>query len=81
MCWPSGCLVFKKLEDFDLTASFQLAWLRNNDSKLLKDFIATTRQVACESSAGRLPPEQPISGVNSKLRSKLRTREVRLSTN
>jgi DNA-binding transcriptional LysR family regulator len=81
MCWPSGCLVFKKLEDFDLTASFQLAWLRNNDSMLLKDFIATTCQVACESSDGRLPPEQPISGVNSKLRSKLRTREVRLSTN
>ena len=46
ICWPAGCVVFKKVKDFDLTASFQLAWLHANDSKLLRDFIATTRQVA-----------------------------------
>jgi hypothetical protein len=39
-------VVFKQLEDFDLAANLQLTWLRQNDSALLKEFVAATRQVA-----------------------------------
>jgi DNA-binding transcriptional LysR family regulator len=45
-CHPSDRVVFKQLEDFDLAANLQLIWLRKNDSSLLKEFTATTRQVA-----------------------------------
>jgi DNA-binding transcriptional LysR family regulator len=39
-------VAFKKLEDLDLPADLRLTWLRHNDSLLLKQFIAATRQVA-----------------------------------
>ncbi len=45
LCQPSDRVVFKKLEDFDLAANLQLIWLRDNDSALLKEFTATTRQL------------------------------------
>jgi DNA-binding transcriptional LysR family regulator len=45
LCHPSDRVVFKKLEDFDLAANLQLIWLRNNDSGLLKQFIAIARQL------------------------------------
>ena len=51
-CRPAG-VVFKKLEDLDLAANLRLTWLRHNDSALLKEFIAATRQVA--------PKSQPFS--------------------
>jgi len=44
-CRPGG-VVFRKLEDFDLAANLRLAWLRQNESALLKEFTALTRQVA-----------------------------------
>jgi DNA-binding transcriptional LysR family regulator len=44
-CRPAG-VVFKKLEDLDLSANLRLTWLRHNDSALLKEFTAATRQVA-----------------------------------
>jgi DNA-binding transcriptional LysR family regulator len=46
ICWPSRCVVFKQIQDFDLPAAFQLVWLRSNRSRLLADFIQATRQVA-----------------------------------
>jgi DNA-binding transcriptional LysR family regulator len=39
----SDRVVFKKLEDFNLAANLQLAWLRENDSTLLKEFVAAAR--------------------------------------
>ena len=45
LCRLSDRVVFKKLEDLDLAANLQLTWLRNNDSALLKEFTATTRQL------------------------------------
>jgi DNA-binding transcriptional LysR family regulator len=51
MCAPSECVILKKLVDFDLPASFQLIWLRRNDSKTLKDFVATARRVATRAKA------------------------------
>jgi DNA-binding transcriptional LysR family regulator len=53
ICWPSPCVVFKKLEDFDLTASFQLIWLRSNDSKVLMAFVTTTRRVVANAKSAR----------------------------
>ena len=50
LCHPSDSVVFKKLLDLDLAANLQLTWLRNNDSALLKEFTATTRQVATNTS-------------------------------
>ena len=44
-CRPDR-VVFKKLEDLDLAANLRLTWLRHNDSALLKEFTAATRQVA-----------------------------------
>jgi DNA-binding transcriptional LysR family regulator len=49
-CRPPGRVVFKKLEDFDLTANLLLTWLRDNDSSLLKEFIASTRKTASASA-------------------------------
>jgi DNA-binding transcriptional LysR family regulator len=46
LCHLSDCVVFKKLQDFDLAANLQLTWLRHNDSALLKEFTSTARQVA-----------------------------------
>jgi DNA-binding transcriptional LysR family regulator len=40
----SDRVVFKKLEDFDLAANLQLVWLRENDSRLLKEFVAAARR-------------------------------------
>lgn len=37
-------VVFKKLEDFNLAANLQLVWLRENDSTLLKEFVAAARR-------------------------------------
>jgi DNA-binding transcriptional LysR family regulator len=51
ICWPSPCIVFKKLEDFELTATFQLTWLRSSDSKALRDFVGTTRRVVSNARA------------------------------
>jgi DNA-binding transcriptional LysR family regulator len=45
LCNPSDRVVFKKLDDFDLAANLQLIWLRDNDSELLKEFTAITREV------------------------------------
>jgi DNA-binding transcriptional LysR family regulator len=39
----SDRVVFKKLEDFNLAANLQLVWLRENDSTLLKEFVAAAR--------------------------------------
>jgi DNA-binding transcriptional LysR family regulator len=50
-CHPSDRVVFKKLEDLDLPANLQLIWLRNNDSALLKEFTAITRQLCPQISA------------------------------
>jgi DNA-binding transcriptional LysR family regulator len=44
-CGPAG-VVFRKLEDLNLTANLRLTWLRQNDSALLKEFTAAARQVA-----------------------------------
>jgi DNA-binding transcriptional LysR family regulator len=44
-CRPAG-VVFRKLEDLDLAANLQLAWLRQNESAQLKEFTAVARQVA-----------------------------------
>ena len=52
-CRPPG-VVFKKFEDLDLEANLRLAWLRQNESSLLKEFTAVTRQVARKF--------QPVSG-------------------
>jgi hypothetical protein len=46
LCHPTNCIVSKKLEDLDLNANLRLTWLRHNDSALLKEFAAITRQVA-----------------------------------
>jgi DNA-binding transcriptional LysR family regulator len=59
ICWPAPGVVFKKLQDFDLTASFQLTWLRRNDSTLLRDFIAITRRVASNLGPGLSSFGQP----------------------
>ena len=48
LCRLSDRVVFKKLEDFDLAANLQLTWLRSNNSALLREFTATTRQLATE---------------------------------
>jgi DNA-binding transcriptional LysR family regulator len=53
ICWPSGCVVLKKIEDFDLPAAFQLTWLRNNRSEILQEFVATTRHVATQARSDR----------------------------
>ena len=63
ICWPSGCVVFKRVKDFNLAASFQLAWLRANDSKLLRDFIATTRQVASNPASRFWPSRRKLKGA------------------
>jgi len=47
-CRP-GRVVFKRLEDLDLAANLRLTWLRHNDSALLKEFMAATRQIALNS--------------------------------
>jgi DNA-binding transcriptional LysR family regulator len=39
----SDRVVFKKLEDLNLAANLQLVWLRENDSTLLKEFVAAAR--------------------------------------
>jgi len=77
ICWHSNCVVFKPLEDFDLVASFQLTWLRRNESMLLRDFIDATRQVAA--AAGTVPssPGQHASSANSPARPEPRSREPR----
>jgi DNA-binding transcriptional LysR family regulator len=36
-------VVFKKPEDLTLAANLRLVWLRENDSALLKEFVAATR--------------------------------------
>lgn len=46
ICWPSACVEFRKIQDFDLSAAFHLTWLRSNHSKLLRGFIEIVRQVA-----------------------------------
>jgi DNA-binding transcriptional LysR family regulator len=51
ICWPSPCVVFKQLRDFELTASFELTWLRRNNSKVLSDFVATTRRVVANAKS------------------------------
>jgi DNA-binding transcriptional LysR family regulator len=51
-CRPAR-VVFKKLEDLDLPANLRLTWLRQNDSTLLKEFIAATRQVAPKTQSFR----------------------------
>ena len=38
-------VVFKKPEDLTLAANLRLVWLRENDSALLKEFVASTRAV------------------------------------
>ena len=43
-CYSQGCVVIKKLEDFDLPANLHLTWLRRNQSGLLRDFVETTRR-------------------------------------
>ena len=40
----SDRVVFKKLEDFDLAANLQLVWLRENDSTLVKEFVAAANR-------------------------------------
>jgi DNA-binding transcriptional LysR family regulator len=39
----SDRVVFKELEDFNLAANLQLVWLRENDAKLLKQFVTAAR--------------------------------------
>jgi DNA-binding transcriptional LysR family regulator len=56
LCHPSDGVVFKKLENLDLAANLQLTWLRHNDSALLKEFTATTRQVATKLQFFRTDP-------------------------
>ncbi len=46
LCHCSDYVVFKELKDLELAANLQLVWLHHNDSALLKEFTATTRQVA-----------------------------------
>jgi DNA-binding transcriptional LysR family regulator len=64
ICWPSGCVVFKRIEDFDLPAAFQLTWLRRNRSKILQDFVAITRQVATQARSGNRSTARQESGLS-----------------
>jgi DNA-binding transcriptional LysR family regulator len=79
ICWPSGCVVFKKLEDFELTASFRLTWLRRNDSPVLRDFIATTRQVASSPDGSFSFFDRPSKSANTSSRPKSRLSEPSFS--
>jgi DNA-binding transcriptional LysR family regulator len=79
ICWPSGCVVFKKLEDFELTASFRLTWLRRNDSPVLRDFIATTRQVASSPDGSFSFFDRPRKSANTSSRPKSRLSEPSFS--
>ena len=44
LSYDSERVVFKKLEDLRLAANLQLVWLRENDSTLLKEFVAAARR-------------------------------------
>jgi DNA-binding transcriptional LysR family regulator len=77
LCWYSPCVALKKLKDLDLAASFQLAWLRRNDSALLRDFIATSRQVTSDPKL--LSAAQPLPGGDATVRPETNSREARLS--
>jgi DNA-binding transcriptional LysR family regulator len=75
---PIG-VVLKTFEDFDLPANLHMMWLRRNDSALLKDFIATTRQVASTARASLLSSKRQISDASAKPRPKPSSGEARLS--
>jgi DNA-binding transcriptional LysR family regulator len=78
VCWPSGCVVLKKLRDFELTASFRLIWLRRNDSKLLKHFIVATRQVATQPGSQVALVAQQLDGSKAAPGPKPRSPEARV---
>jgi len=65
ICWPSGCVVFKTIQDFDLPATFQLTWLRSNRSKLLQDFVEATRRVAGDSRSDERSTARQRNGPSS----------------
>jgi DNA-binding transcriptional LysR family regulator len=51
-CYSRGCVVIKKLADFDLPANLHLTWLRRNESGLLRDFVEATRHVVAKPIPG-----------------------------
>ena len=77
-CEPLNCVVIRKLEDFDLPANLHFTWLHRNDSSMLRDFIATVRQVVLTPGSGLWSSHQSRNVSSVTLHPQSRPREARV---